>query len=108
MHYNIYVGQGCDKNPALDKLDKLAGWLKEQDADILALCECNGWQGWNEDIFEDKLGYPYSMFQDAFRVTRAHVMFLSKYPIELIPHRELHDTFFHALLHVKVNHRGEE
>ena len=105
LHYNIYVGQGCDEEnggPELKKLENLAAWLKEQDADVVGLCECNGWQGWDVDTIKNALGYPHAAMGMASKPTRAHVMILSKSPMEVIEHPDLRQVYHHAFLHVKT------
>eukprot|EP00658_Telonema_sp_P-2_P002249 TRINITY_DN10859_c0_g1_i10.p2 TRINITY_DN10859_c0_g1~~TRINITY_DN10859_c0_g1_i10.p2 ORF type:complete len:316 (+),score=101.63 TRINITY_DN10859_c0_g1_i10:162-1109(+) len=105
LHYNIYVGQGCDAEHGgadLSKLSKLAEFLRQQDADVVGLCECNGWQDWDETSIKNALGYPHAVFRHASKTTRAHVMILSKHPIQEMKHPELQDVFFHALLHIKT------
>ena len=37
MHYNIYIGQDCSKEPHLKKLQKLAAWLQAHGAGASAL-----------------------------------------------------------------------
>jgi endonuclease/exonuclease/phosphatase family metal-dependent hydrolase len=105
LHYNIYIGQACDADNGADlaKLENLKKWLAEQDADIVGLCECNGWEHWDVDTIKNALGYPHGSFQKASKDTRAHVMVLSKQPIEVINHDAITSgVYFHALLHVKT------
>jgi endonuclease/exonuclease/phosphatase family metal-dependent hydrolase len=105
LHYNIYIGQSCDAANGADlaKLENLKKWLKEQDADIVGLCECNGWECWDVDTIKNALGYPHAAFQQASKTTRAHVMILSKQPIEVVNHNDVTEgVYFHALLHVKT------
>jgi len=105
LHYNIYIGQSCDADNGADiaKLVNLKLWLAEQDADIVGLCECNGWQNFQLDQIKEALGYPHAAFQKASKDTRAHVMVLSKQPIEVVNHDDTTvGVYFHALLHVKT------
>jgi endonuclease/exonuclease/phosphatase family metal-dependent hydrolase len=105
LHYNIYIGQACDADNGADiaKLANLKLWLAEQDADIVGLCECNGWENFQLDQIKEALGYPHAAFQKASKDTRAHVMVLSKQPIEVVNHDDTTvGVYFHALLHVKT------
>lgn len=102
MHYNIYVGQDCFQGADLKKLEKLAAWLKVQDADVVGLCECNGWQDWSVDVIKEALGYPHAAFENASKPKNAHVMVLSKTPMEVIEHPEVRAVYYHAFLHVKT------
>eukprot|EP00656_Telonema_subtile_P020653 TRINITY_DN21734_c0_g1_i1.p1 TRINITY_DN21734_c0_g1~~TRINITY_DN21734_c0_g1_i1.p1 ORF type:complete len:309 (-),score=77.08 TRINITY_DN21734_c0_g1_i1:369-1295(-) len=108
IHYNIYIGQGCDKEPSLDKLQDLGKWLRRHDADVVGLAECNGWHTFKILDICAALGYPYAAFKQAPGADgtkgrgTGNLMVLSKTPVEVVAHEDAPDVFHHAMLHVKT------
>ena len=112
IDYNIADGMWYDQ---YNRYDRFVEWVREQDPDILAICE--GATHWNEHkktvskeqmprylpdslhLLARRWGHPYTVvgpYQDNYPVA-----FTSKYPIELV--QRIGEGLSHGALHVRIN-----
>lgn len=96
INYNILEGMKLDK--AAD-FDNFVEWVKEQDPDMMALCECNHFTEESLTALAQRYGHPYAVL---CKETGYPVGLTSKYPIEL-RNRLLEDVpLWHGALHLRI------
>merc|ERR1712130_1081113 len=92
MTYNIREGAG---QPGLR--EKLVRYIQEQDVDILALQELNGWDEALLQTYALQWGHPYAVFLRAD--TGYHLGLTARLPFDVI--RTRHQGFWHGMIHVR-------
>lgn len=94
VEYNIERGMAADK---ADKFDNFVKWVKEQDPDILLLCECNEFNDEKMRRLAARWGHPYAAVtvDDGWNPA-----ITSKYPLEnLVKYTK---GFSHGALSAKI------
>jgi exodeoxyribonuclease-3 len=105
MTYNILEG-------GKGRLDKIASVVRDQDPDILAVQEANGFDNVGNrriQIFSDMIGMEYFSLatgnHNSRRNGRYHVATFSKHPLQPVP---IEGSFHHAALHTRVLFAGSD
>lgn len=94
LEHNILVGGGSD-----DRFRRWCAWIACQDADVVCLCECNGWLDGRLDEARRLTGLPYGLvLRDGPSSYPPGV--LARRPIERVA--ELRAGFAHGALHVRI------
>jgi len=100
MHFNVYLGQNCKRDPTMEKLQALEEYLRTRDVDVIGFTECNNWDVLGVQRIAEKFGFQYAEWLEV--KSSYHIVIVSKLPIERQGDSISEAPFHHGLLHVKI------